>query len=420
MASVSSLRCLLVSLFLCLWQLGVSAWSIPHDLESSGFLAGAFDAEGGSGLIRRDVSTISTTDDMTPSKVEAATTTTSSTYVFNATAKDITIAYYGQTNMTTNVTLTQLCAGLSVDIITLGFIDSFYASSGKENITLDFNGYLCSNPNSTQTAAGMSGLLDCVGDGFAAEIAACQKLGKKVLISAGGASADLAIPTAADATTLATTLWNLFLGGDGYKGKGVRPFGSVVLDGFDIDNENVTNAAHLYTLVSTLRNLTKKDTSKKYYFSAAPICAYPDPDIPVSTMLNQIDYWNVQFYNAQACQLGSGHAPAALKNWSTALLGARKLACSDCAVPQGLFNVNGNNVTYPRLLVGGRTFYAGEKNGYVNMSNYRTILESMKKLKLPNLSGAMFWDGAYMYKEKAVIDGKNRTFAQVAKDALID
>ena len=137
-------------------------------------------------------------------------------------------------------------------------------------------------------------------------------------------------------------------------------------------------------------------------------------------MLNQIDYWNVQFYNARACQLGSGHAPAALKNWSTALLGARKLACSDCAVPQGLFNVNGNNVTYPRLLVGGRTFFAGDDNGYVNMSNYKTILESMKKLKLPNLSGAMFWDGAYMYKEKAIIGGKNRTFAQVAKNALID
>ncbi|KAK4938532.1 hypothetical protein LTR10_021064 [Elasticomyces elasticus] len=419
MASVSSLRGLLVSLCLCLLQSGVSAWSIPHCSSEglSGFLAGAFDVSGGSRLVRREVST-STTDDVTPSKLEAATTTTSSTYVFNATAKDITIAYYGQTNMTSHVTLTQLCAGLSVDIITLGFLNSFY-SGNKMNVTMDFNGYLCNNPNSTQTGAGMSGLLDCVGDGLAAEIAACQALGKKVLISAGGASADLAIPSEADATTLATTLWNLFLGGTGYKGKGARPFGSVVLDGFDIDNENSTNAAHLFTLVSTLRNLTKKDTTKKYYFSAAPICAYPDPEIPVSTMLNQIDYWNVQFYNAQACQLGSGHAPAALKNWSTALLGARKVA-SDGAVPQGLFNVNGNNVTYPRLLVGGRTFFSGANAGYVNMSTYQGILESMKKLNLPNFSGAMFWDGAYMYKEKAVIDGKNRTYAQVAKGALID
>lgn len=184
------------------------------------------------------------------------------------------------------------------------------------------------------------------------------------------------------------------------------------------DNENATTAANLFTLVSTLRNLTKKDKTKKYYFSAAPLCAYPDPDIPVSTMLNQIDYWNVQFYNAQKCQLGSGHAPEALKNWSTALLGARKLKCSTCAVPQGSFNVNGNNVTYPRLLVGARSFYADPDSGYVDVPTYQSILQSFVKLKLPNLSGAMFWDGAYLSKDKALIDGKNRTYAQIAKSVL--
>lgn len=222
MASISSLRCFLS--LLCLSQAGVLGWSIPQASSLSGLLAGGFDEDGGLGVVnRREVT----------SGTEHATTTTTD-YVFNATANDITIAYYGQTNMTQYVNLTQLCSGLSLDIITLGFVSGFYGSKGALNISMDFNGYLCKSANETQIAAGMGSLLDCVGDRFAAEVAACQAMGKKVLLSVGGASANLTIPSTKAATALAQTLWDLFLGGDGYKGKGVRPFGSVVLDGLDI------------------------------------------------------------------------------------------------------------------------------------------------------------------------------------------
>ncbi len=164
----------------------------------------------------------------------ASALASTSTYTFNATAPNLTIAYYGQSNMTKKVSLSQLCAGPSVDIITLAFINSFYGPTdpSKMNITLDFNGYLCQAPNHTQTAAGMTGLLDCTIDGFAAQVAACQAQGKKVLISAGGASANLSIPSQKAAEEVAKTLWDMFLGGSGLKG--VRPFGDVVLDGFDI------------------------------------------------------------------------------------------------------------------------------------------------------------------------------------------
>jgi chitinase len=324
--------------------------------------------------------------------------------------------------MTDKVSLRQLCAGTSVDIITLAFINNFYGPKdpSKIDITLDFNGYLCQAPNQTQKAAGMTGLLDCTIDGFAAQVAACQAQGKKVLISAGGASANLSIPSEKAAKEVAQTLWDMFLGGTGLKGKGVRPFGDVVLDGFDIDNEDEKNAGTLFPLISTLRNLTKKDKLKKYYFSAAPICALPDPEIPVSSLLNQIDFWNVQFYNARACQLGTGNGFLnSIKTWSQNLLGKRKLACSTCKVPQGAFNVNGNNITYPRLLIGSRAFDPGlGPSGYVNITQYRAILKDVAKLNLPNLAGAMFWEGAFLYKEKGLVEGKNRTFAQIAKSVL--
>jgi hypothetical protein len=192
------------------------------------------------------------------------------------------------------------------------------------------------------------------------------------------------------------------------------------------DNEDDKNAKYLFPLISTLRNLTKTDTTKKpYYFSAAPICSFPDTEIPLSSLLNQIDFWNVQFYNAQACQLGSSNSDVRnfltnLQTWSTKLLGKRKLACDSCAVPQGSFNVlPTNNITYPRLLVGTRAFYPGEDDdGYVSVPTYKKILTKAHKLDLPNLAGAMFWDGAYLYHSAAEVDGKNRTFAQVAKQAL--
>jgi len=352
----------------------------------------------------------------------ASASTSTSTSAFNATAPNLTIAYYGQSNMTAKVSLSQLCAGTSVDIITLAFINSFYGPTdpSKMNITLDFNGYLCQAPNQTQIAAGVTGLLDCTIDGFAAEVAACQAQGKKVLISAGGASANLSMPSQEAAEEVAKTLWDMFLGGSGLKG--VRPFGDVVLDGFDIGNEDEKNAGQLFPLISTLRNLTKKDKSRKYYFSAAPICALPDPEIPLSSLLNQIDFWNVQFYNANACQLGSGDKFLdSMKTWSQKLLGKRKLACKTCKVPQGAFNVNGNNITYPRLLIGTRAFDPGASStGYVNITEYRAILEDVARLGLPNLAGAMFWDGAFLYKEKGLVEGNNRTFAQIAKSVLKD
>ncbi|EXJ90492.1 hypothetical protein A1O1_03595 [Capronia coronata CBS 617.96] len=348
-------------------------------------------------------------------------------YHFDALASDLNIVYYGQSNITANVSLTQVCSDDSIDVVLLGFIKSFYNSTDDTkdiSITMDFN-TICFEASAAQVDAGQPDLLDCVSGGFADEIASCQKQGKKVLISAGSASGDLYIPSSKAASKVAKMLWNMFLGGTDSKVKPLRPFGNVVLDGFDLDNENATNAKYLPKMVSSLRKQLKKDKSKSYYISAAPICALPDPETPVAKLINDVDFWNVQFYNAQACQLGSGQGFLdALQAWSKLLLDGRKLKCTGsgdaqrCTVPKGKFQTINNDITYPRLLIGTRAFYSAPKAGYVDPQTYKSLLEQAKKLDLPNLAGAMFWDGTYQSRSAEDVDGKNMTFAQVVRNVL--
>jgi chitinase len=92
----------------------------------------------------------------------------------------------------------------------------------------------CWAASAAQQAAGATGLLDCVGDGFYNQITACQSQGKKVLLSLGGSTGNLAIPSDEKAVEAAHTLWSLFLGGSNATTSPIRPFGSVVLDGIDL------------------------------------------------------------------------------------------------------------------------------------------------------------------------------------------
>ena len=56
----------------------------------------------------------------------------------------------------------------------------------------------------------------------------CQKRGKKVLMSIGGATGDGTLPSSDKAKELARTLYNLFLGGKEKKYQDIRPFGRFV------------------------------------------------------------------------------------------------------------------------------------------------------------------------------------------------
>jgi chitinase len=96
-------------------------------------------------------------------------------------------------------------------------------------------------------------------------------------------------------------MWELF-GPVSNNSSPLRPFGTAVIDGFDFDFENLV-MNNMPTYANQLRSLYSTDTSKTYYMTAAPQCAYPDT--ADDSMLDGAVYFDaifVQFYN-NACGL---------------------------------------------------------------------------------------------------------------------
>ena len=155
-------------------------------------------------------------------------------YVFDPMAGDNVVVYYGQTTQTSTVPLTQICADPEVDVVILAFVTTLFGPGGWPTLNM---GPHCWAASAAQSQAGATSLIDCVSDGFADHVQQCQDVGKKVMLSLGGALgySDTTIPSDRDAEMLASKLWNLFLGGTEIPAtNAIRPFGNVVLDGIDI------------------------------------------------------------------------------------------------------------------------------------------------------------------------------------------
>ena len=143
--------------------------------------------------------------------------------------------YYGQSDETGRVPLSDVCEDPHVDIIVLAFINKLsVGTAGYPGLNM---GPHCWAANDAQLAAGATGLIDCVSDGFAREVQACQDTGKKVLISIGGAAgfSDTTINSEDDAVRIADNIWDLFgAGAINNSLVDIRPFGDFIFDGFDI------------------------------------------------------------------------------------------------------------------------------------------------------------------------------------------
>ncbi|KAL9046243.1 MAG: hypothetical protein Q9214_000870, partial [Letrouitia sp. 1 TL-2023] len=219
--------------------------------------------------------------------------------------------YYGQSAATSQVTLAQMCADPSVDIVVLAFLTTYFGPGGYPTLNL---GAACGGgPSVKMASVGASGLLQC--PALSADIKTCQSSGKKILLSLGGAESTTAFSSAAEAQGFAAKLWDLFGGGgQGGDNSGLRPFGDAIIDGFDVDNEDHSTAFYS-AFVSALRQKMNSDTSRKYYISAAPQCPRPDASIPLDAM-QQMDFVFVQFYNNGDCNVGQPGFEASLKAWS--------------------------------------------------------------------------------------------------------
>ena len=150
---------------------------------------------------------------------------------------------------------------------------------------------------------GYPDLLNCTQ--IASQIKACQDFGRKIILSLGGAVGLYGFTSLSKAKIFASTIWNLFLGGD----SSVKPFKGVSLDGLDLDIEGGTTQYYA-DFINAIRAMMLTDKSKSYIITGAPQCPYPDvimgPDgggNVLSDIPQKFDYLFVQFYH-NYCDLG--------------------------------------------------------------------------------------------------------------------
>ncbi|CAD6637054.1 HN1_G0029290.mRNA.1.CDS.1 [Saccharomyces cerevisiae] len=198
------------------------------------------------------------------------------TDAFDSSANTNIAVYWGQNSAGTQESLATYCESSDADIFLLSFLNQF------PTLGLNFAN-ACSDTFS-------DGLLHCTQ--IAEDIETCQSLGKKVLLSLGGASGSYLFSDNSQAETFAQTLWDTF--GEG-TGASERPFDSAVVDGFDFDIEN-NNEVGYSALATKLRTLFAEGT-KQYYLSAAPQCPYPDASVGDLLENADIDFAFIQFYN---------------------------------------------------------------------------------------------------------------------------
>lgn len=106
--------------------------------------------------------------------------------------------------------------------------------------------------------AGEVGVVDCTA--MDAQLATCQRSGKRILLSLGGAMGVYGLLDDAEGVSLAGRLWRLFLGGRPDASEGRRPW-ATRLDGIDLDIEGGTSAGYA-VMVQALRLAMDADRSK--------------------------------------------------------------------------------------------------------------------------------------------------------------
>lgn len=230
----------------------------------------------------------------------------SSAQAFSASANTNVAYYWGQNSAGgsgTQESLAYYCETEDADIMVLAFLNTFYSTGGYP--TLAFGGSACSSG----TYLSGTSLLQC--PDIAADIATCQSLGKKVLLSLGGASGSYGFTSDSEAEEFATELWNLFGGGSSSIG---RPFEDAIIDGFDLDIEGGSTTGYA-AFADKMREYYDSDTSRAYYLSAAPQCPYPDAYVGTALSNSVFDFIFVQFYN-NYCGMNAWEADAANANFN--------------------------------------------------------------------------------------------------------
>jgi chitinase len=246
------------------------------------------------------------------------------------------------------------------DIVILSFATKLVHTRNTTTTLPELNfAYHCETPYDTANPF----LLKC--DEIAAGIRTCQELGKKVLLSIGGATGTAGFVDDAEARASATTVWNTFLGGT----SAIRPFVNATLDGVDLDIEGGPTVG--YTAFAKALRPLMDNSGRKYFITAAPQCPFPDAYVgpatgkPLGDAPTAFDFVFVQFYN-NFCSYGTPQAfRDAFAMWKT-------LA--------------------PKVFVGLPATTGAAGSGYVPRASLTMLVNDVKAD--PKFAGIMLWDAS--------------------------
>ncbi|KAA8647600.1 class III chitinase ChiA1 [Aspergillus tanneri] len=230
--------------------------------------------------------------------IAAALSLTTSASGFDAKGKSNVAVYYGQGE--NQPRLSHFCQDTSLDIINIGFVNTFPGQGAAGWPGSNFGNQCDGNTYEiggvkTQLLSGCHQLME--------DIPICQAAGKKILLSLGGGTPDnQKLLSDTDAVEFADFLWGAFGPVDDRwtAAGGPRPFGDVVVDGFDFDIEH--NGGFGYAImVNRFREHFNRVPDRRFYISGAPQCPIPDQQLSLAIANSVFDFVWVQFYNTEGC-----------------------------------------------------------------------------------------------------------------------
>ncbi|RAL09143.1 glycoside hydrolase family 18 protein [Aspergillus homomorphus CBS 101889] len=227
------------------------------------------------------------------------------------------------------------------------------------------------------------------------DITTCQKKGKTVILSIGGATySEGGFQSDSAAQAGADLVWQTF-GPVSSSSKALRPFGNASVDGFDFDFE--ATVSKMAPFANRLRTLANGDPSKQYFLTAAPQCPYPD--LADQEILNgpvSIDAVWVQFYN-NPCGLTSfqaGKDPQPSFNFAQWDTWAKTVS-------------QNKNV---KVLLGAPANTGAAGSGYVPISQLQQVIQYSKTFK--SFGGVMLWDVTQAYGNQGYLSGIRSALTQ--------
>ncbi|KAJ2482284.1 Chitinase 2 [Coemansia sp. RSA 2131] len=278
------------------------------------------------------------------------------------------------------------CDDDSVDIILLSFL---YILKGKGGYpVLNFANICDYTKNASVPVFPGTELMHCSDMGV--DIKRCQEKGKIILLSIGGATAQLN----SDAGTFSKQIWDLFMEGSSE----FRPFDDAIIDGIDLDFEQQSQFDTIQ-FANNMNNYFKSGT-RKYYLTAAPQCPYPDANLGNLLAQSHVDMAFIQFYNSGWCdnsKYGLPHWPESMNYYMW-----------DAAWRNNSF-ANPNMRLYVGSTAGSS---AGNPSSYVSPDFFANELKGLQKDYPDSFGGAMTWDMSWAY-------GSSPNYATNAKQAMM-